>query len=147
VPWGVTAARNSAAPGSSLASMPVTRNVAWDGRLEAFKGRATREFVALVAAAASACAACGLALRQEEQRSLIVDITEGRNGDGIEFLAFDTCICHQRRREPALTLHTGAADPRVQELRGPAHPWTSGQRRYPGGSDAGLHAGPGPDVP
>jgi hypothetical protein len=40
-----------------LAGMPVTRNVAWDERLESFKGRDTARYVAT--AAATACAVCG----------------------------------------------------------------------------------------
>ncbi|MBT2551564.1 hypothetical protein [Arthrobacter sp. ISL-5] len=43
--------------------MPVTSNVAWDERLEAFKGPDTTHFVAAVAATARTCAACGMPLR------------------------------------------------------------------------------------
>ncbi|MDQ1058385.1 hypothetical protein QFZ23_002286 [Arthrobacter globiformis] len=115
--------------------MPVTRNVAWDGRLEAFKGRDTGEFVALVAAVASACAECGLPVRPEEQLSLIVDITEGADGGGIEFLAFDTCICHRRCREPDLTLRTAAGAPDELKTIGArlilGHPDRSGIRAVP----------------
>jgi hypothetical protein len=115
--------------------MPVTRNVAWDERLEAFKGRATNDFVALVAATADACAACQLPLRPEEQLSLIVDITEGTDGGGIEFLAFDTCICHRRCREPALTLRSAAGGPDEFKSRGArlilGHPDSTGIRAVP----------------
>jgi hypothetical protein len=98
--------------------MPVTSNVAWDGRLEAFKGRDTTEFVTLIAATANACAACGLALQPRERLSLTVDITEGRDRDGIEYLTMDTCICHRRCREPDLTLRTAAGPPDELRTRG-----------------------------
>ena len=97
--------------------MPVTSNVAWDQRLETFKGRDTSGFVTLVAAAASACAACGLALWPKESLSLVVDITEGRDSE-IEYLTMNTCICHRRCREPALTLRTAAGAPDELKARG-----------------------------
>ncbi|WP_211882112.1 hypothetical protein [Pseudarthrobacter albicanus] len=81
-------------------------------------GRDTTEFVALVAATASACAACGLALQPKERLSLVVDITEGRDGDGIEYLTLDTGICHRRCREPDLTLRTAAGAPDDLTARG-----------------------------
>ncbi|WP_427006130.1 hypothetical protein [Pseudarthrobacter sp. H2] len=97
--------------------MRVTSNVAWDERLEAFRGRDTTGFVALLAAAASACAACGLALQHQERLSLIVDITEGRDG-GIEYRTVDTRICHGRCRAPGLTLRTAAGAPDELTARG-----------------------------
>lgn len=98
--------------------MPVTSNVAWDARLETFKGRDTTEFVALLGAAATACAACGQAFQPQERLSLAVDITEGRDGDGIEYLTMDTCICHRRCREPGLTLRTAVGLPDELRTRG-----------------------------
>lgn len=97
--------------------MPVTSNVAWDERLEAFKGRDTPGFVALLAAAAGACAECGRALQPAEPLSLVVDIIEGRAG-GIEYLTVGTCICHRRCREPGLALHTAAGAPEELKARG-----------------------------
>src|SRR3954453_20106596 len=42
--------------------MPTPRKVAWDGRLEAFKGRDTAHYIESVKATASRCAACRLPL-------------------------------------------------------------------------------------
>jgi hypothetical protein len=72
--------------------MPVTGNVAWDERLATYKGRDTSHFVTAIAATAKACAACGLELLPEEGLSLVVDITDGRDPDGIECLTFTSCI-------------------------------------------------------
>lgn len=94
-----------------LADMPITRNVAWDERLEAFKGRDTTDFVILTAATPTTCAACGLALRPEEQLSLIVDITEGVDSAGIEYLTIDTCTCHRRCQKPLLTVRQTTGGP------------------------------------
>jgi hypothetical protein len=82
--------------------MPITGNVAWDERLTAFKGRDTTDFVTLAGATATICAACGLALQPEEQLSLLVDITEGTDAAGMEYLTFDCCICHRHCQEPLL---------------------------------------------
>jgi hypothetical protein len=38
--------------------MPVTRNAAWDGRLEPFKGRDTTHYVLTAADLAKECGAC-----------------------------------------------------------------------------------------
>jgi hypothetical protein len=94
-----------------LAATPITRNVSWDERLAAFKGRDTTEFVTLAAATASVCAACELVLQPEEQLSLIVDITEGAYADGIEFLTFDSCICHRDCQHPLLTVRRCTGGP------------------------------------
>ncbi|MET3923444.1 hypothetical protein [Arthrobacter sp. UYEF20] len=91
--------------------MPTTRNVAWDERLAAFKGRDTTHFVTLAADLAAECAACGLALQPDELLSLIVDITDGTDADGFEYQSFDTCICHRRCREPGVSLHRAAGGP------------------------------------
>ena len=97
--------------GSTLAGMPITRNIAWDERLAAFKGRDTTDFVTVVGATATACGACGLPLLPEERLSLIVDVTEGTDEAGIEYLTFDTCLCHRRCRQPRLTLLKGGGGP------------------------------------
>lgn len=91
--------------------MPITRNVAWDERLTAFKGRDTTDFVTLTAATATTCAACGLALQLEEQLSLIVDITEGIDSVGMEYLTIDTCTCHRRCQKPLLTVRQSTGGP------------------------------------
>ncbi|MDQ0618479.1 hypothetical protein QFZ33_002503 [Arthrobacter globiformis] len=40
--------------------MPIISNVAWDARLETFKGRDTAQYIESVMAVARRCAACGL---------------------------------------------------------------------------------------
>ncbi|MDQ0867399.1 hypothetical protein [Arthrobacter globiformis] len=94
--------------------MPVTNNVAWDRRLEAFKGRDTAQYIATVIALASRCTACQLPLGPGAALSLSVDITEGRDLDGIICLTFDHSICHLQCQEPGLTIREAAgvaADP------------------------------------
>ncbi|MBT2548046.1 hypothetical protein [Arthrobacter sp. ISL-65] len=84
--------------------MPVTRNVAWDGRLESFKGRDTTQYVRTAAATAKACAACGGPLGSDEPLSLLVNITQSTAPDGTERLIFTDCVCHRRCSGPALTV-------------------------------------------
>lgn len=127
--------RRPARAGGMLSGMPVTSNVAWDTRLEAFKGRDTTHFVAMVAATARTCVACRLPLQPEEPLSLIVEITEAIDGDGNGRLTFDTRVCHRRCREPGLTLHQGAVAPDELTTRGALlvldHPDGSGTRTVP----------------
>jgi hypothetical protein len=91
--------------------MPITGNVAWDERLTAFKGRDTTDFVKMAGATATVCSACGLALQPEEQLSLIVDITDGTDSAGMEYLTFDSCICHRHCQEPLLTVRLCTGGP------------------------------------
>ncbi|WP_104140901.1 hypothetical protein [Arthrobacter sp. ZGTC131] len=82
--------------------MPITSNVAWDRRLEAFKGRDTAQYIATVMAVASRCAACQLPLGPGAALSLTVDITEGCDLEGTVCLTFDSVICHLQCQEPGL---------------------------------------------
>jgi hypothetical protein len=85
--------------------MPVTLNVAWDGRLEPYKGRDTTRYVATAAAVATRCAECRRPLRAGEPLSLIVDITESKAPDGTEYRTFSDWVCHRHCGEPAVTVH------------------------------------------
>lgn len=68
-------------PGVTLAAsriglgMPFTNNVAWDGNLEAFKGRDTAQYTASVMALASRRTACKLPLGPGAALSLSVVLT------------------------------------------------------------------------
>jgi hypothetical protein len=82
--------------------MPITNNVAWDGRLEAFKGRDTAQYIETVRAGASRCAACRLPLGPGAALSLTVAITEGRDLAGTSTLTFDPAVFHLQCQEPGL---------------------------------------------
>jgi hypothetical protein len=85
--------------------MPVTRNVAWDERLETFKGRDTIHYVTTAAAIATVCAVCGGLLQANEPLSLRVDITESTAPDGTEYVTFGDYVCHRHCSTPGLTMH------------------------------------------
>jgi hypothetical protein len=85
--------------------MPVTRNVAWDERLESFKGRDTTYYVTTAAAIATACAVCGGLLQPDEPLSLSVDIIESTAPDGTEYVTFRDYVCHRHCSSPGLTMH------------------------------------------
>jgi hypothetical protein len=91
--------------------MPVTHNVAWDGRLESFKGRDTVGYVATAAAVATTCPLCRRPLRAGEPLSLIVDITESTAPDGTQYLTFSDWVCHRQCREPTVTVHVTSYRP------------------------------------
>lgn len=57
--------------------MPITKNVAWDGRLAALKGRDAEHYVAMIAAVANHCGACRLPLGLGTVLFLNVEITAG----------------------------------------------------------------------
>lgn len=84
--------------------MPITSNVAWDGRLEAFKGRDTARYVETVKASASRCAACRLPFGPGAALSLMVFVTEGRDVDGNLSLDLDPVVCHLQCQGPGLTV-------------------------------------------
>lgn len=98
-------------PAGKLDVMPVTHNVAWDGRLESFKGRDTVGYVATAAAIATTCSLCRRPLRAEEPLSLIVDITESTAPDGTQYLTFSDWVCHRQCREPTVTVHDSPYNP------------------------------------
>nr|WP_015061933.1 hypothetical protein [Arthrobacter sp. J3.40]AFK89310.1 hypothetical protein [Arthrobacter sp. J3.40] len=82
--------------------MPITSNVAWDGRLEAFKGRDTAHYIETVKATAGRCAACWLPLGPEAALSLTVTITEFQSLEGQPSLTFDHMVCHLQCQAPGL---------------------------------------------
>ena len=85
--------------------MPITSSVAWDGRLEAYKGRDPAHYIEMVKTAARRCAAYRLPLASGAATSLTVDITEGRDLEGIPSLTFDAAVCHLTCQEPGLRVH------------------------------------------
>jgi hypothetical protein len=88
--------------------MPITSNVAWDTRLETFKGRDTAQYIETVLAMAGRCAACLLPLGPGAAVSLTVDITEGRDLEGTMSLTFDSAVYHLQCQEPGLRVHQSA---------------------------------------
>lgn len=84
--------------------MPVTRNVAWDGRLESFKGRDTAQYVLTAASMASACAACRAPLDPGEPLSLLVNVTESTAPDGTNYVTFTDCVYHSGCSGPGLSV-------------------------------------------
>jgi hypothetical protein len=84
--------------------MPTTSNVAWDQRLESFKGRDTAQYVTTSAGLATSCAACRSPFAADEPVSLLVDITQSAAPDGTEYLTFTDAICHRLCSEPSLTI-------------------------------------------
>jgi hypothetical protein len=84
--------------------MPVTRNVAWDRRLESFKGRDTTQYVLTAASMASACAACRAPIESGEPLSLLVNVTESTAPDGTRYVTFTDCVCHRRCSDPGLSV-------------------------------------------
>ena len=90
-----------------LFGMPVTRNVAWDGRLESFKGPDTAHYVLTAADLAKTCAACGESLNPGEPLSLLVSITQSTAPDGTEYFIFTDSVCHRGCSEPVLTIRRG----------------------------------------
>ena len=85
--------------------MPITSNVAWDERLEAYKRRDTAHYIETVNTSASRCAACRLPLDSGAELSLTVDITEGRDVERVSSLTFDAAVCHLQCQEPGLRVH------------------------------------------
>ena len=84
--------------------MPITRNVAWDGGLQAFKVRDTTHYVTTAADLAKTCASCRLPLKCDDPVPLLVDITRSTAPDGTEYLTFTDAVCHRRCSSPALTV-------------------------------------------
>ncbi|MFF2316561.1 hypothetical protein ACFVTE_09850 [Arthrobacter sp. NPDC058097] len=84
--------------------MPTTRNVAWDGRLQSFKGRDTANYVTTAADLAKTCASCQGLLEPDEPASLLVDITQSTAPDGTEYLTFTDALCHRRCSGPGLAV-------------------------------------------
>jgi hypothetical protein len=87
-----------------LIVMPVTRNVAWDGRLESFKGPDTAHYVLTAADLAKTCAACRKPLKPDEPLSLLVSITQSTAPDDTEYFIFTDSVCHRGCSGPALTV-------------------------------------------
>lgn len=122
--------------------MPITSNVAWDGRLEAFKGRDTAQYIETVKATTSRCAACQLPLGPGAALSLTEFIAESRGLEGIvSSVSFDSAICHLQCQEPGLSVRE-AIDV-VESVTSIGARWS--WRVWAGGdrhSRAGLHLGP-----
>jgi hypothetical protein len=97
-------------PVDRLAGIPVTRNVAWDGRLESFKGSDTTQYVSTAAAIATTCGACRRLLQPGEPLSLSVDITKCTAPDGTEYVTFsDSGGTARRYRRPCRPVPQGKA--------------------------------------
>lgn len=91
-----------------LGSMPITRNVARDGRLKDFKGRGSAQYVLAAAATARTCSVCGRQVQEGEPASLSVDIGEGA-GPGRQ----DT----SRLIPPSATVHVATRNSRATRQR------------------------------
>jgi hypothetical protein len=88
--------------------MPITRNVAWDGRLELFKGKDSTQYVSAAASAATACGTCGQKLSEDEQLAMSVDVSITHGPDGADYRAFDCCVCHRGCCVPDVRVHERA---------------------------------------
>ncbi|MFE4541104.1 hypothetical protein [Arthrobacter sp. NPDC056727] len=86
-------------------------SVEWDPGLESFKGRSTTTYAAAAAAAATECASCHMPVTARTPLSLSVDVTGGRQRDGIEYFSFEPQVCHRVCRAPALTFTEGKSSP------------------------------------
>jgi hypothetical protein len=93
--------------------MQATHNVAWDDRLESFKGSDTTSYVVAAAAAAEICGVCGALLQAGEPLSLIVDIVESTAADGTAYLTFRDWACHRSCGEPGLQVHPAVWKPKI----------------------------------
>jgi hypothetical protein len=115
--------------------MPITSNVAWDGRLELFRGRDSTQYVRAAASRATACSTCGLPLTADEQLSMSVDVSVGTGPDGNNYRAFDCCVCHRACCVPDLTVHEGSVVPENLTSSGAVmvlhYKDESGNRRFP----------------
>jgi hypothetical protein len=84
--------------------MPITSNVAWDARVETFKGRDTAQYIKSVMAAARRCAACGLPFGPGAALALTVEIIEGCDTEGTVSLTFDPAVYHLQCQQPGLSV-------------------------------------------
>lgn len=84
--------------------MPITENVHWDERLEAFKGVDTTLFVTAAAARAKKCADCQKSLEPGATLSLIVDIQQGQDFEETRYRHYDTYVCHRECQAPDVAL-------------------------------------------
>ena len=119
--------------------MPITSNVAWDTRLETFKGRDTAQYIDTVMAMASRCAACRLPLGPGAAVSLTVDITESHDLEGMVSLTFDPAVYHLQCQEPALRLHQSAGFDERSDVSRCASRFSRRRRRRKEHSRARLH--------
>lgn len=92
--------------------MPITNNIHWDERLEAFKGSETTHYVLAAAATADHCADCTVAFGPDDILSLVIDIQQGEDFWLTGSRHFDTYVCHRTCQSPDLTLRevTGPGD-------------------------------------
>lgn len=84
--------------------MPITNNIHWDERLEAFKGHETMPCVLTAAAAASHCADCRVAFGPEDVLSLIIDIQQDKDFWVTGSRHYDFYVCHRTCQSPDLSL-------------------------------------------
>ncbi|WP_251023840.1 hypothetical protein [Arthrobacter sp. ISL-65] len=82
--------------------MPITEGVAWDGRLEDFRGASSGLYALAAAATARTCAGCGMPVRAGESLSLVVDVAEGAGPGSIRYVTFDPSVCHRGCCNPAV---------------------------------------------
>lgn len=96
-----------------LVGMPVTDNVAWDGRLESFKGGDTAYYVTKAAALATQCTFCRRPFEPGDLLSLSVDVIESTAPDGTEYVTFSDFVSHLKCSEPDLTVRRTVWRPTV----------------------------------
>jgi hypothetical protein len=95
--------------------MPITNNVAWDGRLNFFKGPDSSHYVRSAASTATSCFTCGQSLVPGEPLSMSVEVSEGNGPNGSEYRTFDCCVCHRACCVPGLTVRESTGMP--EELK------------------------------
>lgn len=84
--------------------MPITNNIHWDERLEAFKGDETIPYILTAFAAASHCADCTVAFEPDDVVSLVIDIQQTNDFWLTGSRHFESYVCHRTCQSPDLSL-------------------------------------------
>lgn len=91
--------------------MPITGSVAWDGRLELFKGRDSADYVRAAASRARACCRCRLPLAAGDPLSMAVEVSVGPGPNGTDYRAFACCVGHRGCCVPDLKIQERGSVP------------------------------------
>lgn len=87
--------------------MPITGNIAWDERLELYKGRDSTRYVRTAASAATACCSCRLPLTAGDPLSMAVEVSVAPGPYGTDYRAFACCVGHRSCCVPRIKVREG----------------------------------------